>query len=180
MLKFRPLLVAALLVSALAPVCAAATNDAQLEAAALREAVPDKHGVKSVLVVRGLDKMTGEATTLYVPVGKPVHYATLTIAADFCHATPPLEAPETTAFLQITDTRPGDQPKQVFSGWMFASAPEINAMEHPLYDVWVLGCKTNQPGETGPVASTAPVRAKSPDALANRQTLPELPEGSGQ
>ena len=150
------------------------------EDAALYRAVPDKSGVKRVLIVRGLDKMTGKATTFRAPIGRPVQYATLTITARSCHSTPPLEAPETTAFLQITDTRPGEQAKPVFSGWMFASAPEINAMQHPLYDVWVIACRTNQPGqEQTPVASNVPVRARSPNAGANER-LPELPEGSGQ
>ncbi len=157
----------------------AATNSVALQAA-LREAAPDKKGIKKVLVVRGLDKMTGRATTFFAPIGKPVQFATLTIVARYCHSTPPLETPETTAFLQITDTRPGEQPRQVFSGWMFASAPEINAMEHPLYDVWVIACRTNQPGqEQTPVASNAPVKARSPDAGANEQ-LPELPAGAEQ
>jgi len=162
----------------LAPAMAAAPS-AGLQIA-LNEAVPDKHGIRKVLIVRGLDKMTGRATTFFAPIGKPVQYATLTITARYCHSTPPLETPETTAFLQITDTRPGEQPKQVFSGWMFASAPEINAMEHPLYDVWVIACRTNQPGqEQTPVASNAPVKVRSPDAGANEQ-LPELPAGAEQ
>ena len=29
---------------------------------------------------------------------------------------------------------------QVFSGWMFASSPALNPLEHPVYDVWVLSC----------------------------------------
>lgn len=161
-----------------------ATADAQTSPAglqnALAQATPDKQGIRKVLIVRGLDKMTGRAFTFMAPIGRPVQYATLTITARFCHSTPPLEAPETTAFLQITDTRPGEDPKPVFSGWMFASAPEINAMQHPLYDVWVIACRTNQPGqEQTPVASNAPVRARSPNAGANER-LPELPEGSGQ
>jgi hypothetical protein len=33
-------------------------------------------------------------------------------------------------------------PDRVFSGWMFASTPALNALEHPVYDVWVIDCKT--------------------------------------
>ena len=70
--------------------------------------------------------------------------------------------------------------KQVFSGWMHASSPSLNGLQHPLYDVWVISCKTNQPGQVAPVvASTAPVKATSPDAGA-KEAVPELPEGSGQ
>ncbi|MBT8471287.1 MAG: DUF2155 domain-containing protein [Marinicaulis sp.] len=30
----------------------------------------------------------------------------------------------------------------IFRGWMFASSPALNALEHPVYDVWVIDCKT--------------------------------------
>ena len=75
---------------------------------------------------------------------------------------------------------PTSRKRKVFSGWMRASSPSLNGLQHPLYDVWVISCKTNQPGQVAPVvASTAPVRATSPDAGA-KEAAPELPEGSGQ
>jgi hypothetical protein len=37
--------------------------------------------------------------------------------------------------------KPAD-PDRIFSGWMFASSPALNSMEHPVYDVWVIDCKT--------------------------------------
>lgn len=132
------------------------------------------------LELRGLDKMTGRATDIVAPINKPVKFATLTITARTCYSTPPTEPPETTAFLEITDERPEEKPKKVFSGWMFASTPSINGMEHPLYDVWVIHCRTNEPGV---VASVSPVKkdAKpvSPDAGAD-EAMPDLPEGAGQ
>ncbi|MGV6802297.1 MAG: DUF2155 domain-containing protein [bacterium] len=33
----------------------------------------------------------------------------------------------------------------LFSGWMYASSPALNALEHPVYDVWVIGCKMIDP-----------------------------------
>ncbi|WP_306253394.1 DUF2155 domain-containing protein [Parvularcula sp. IMCC14364] len=33
----------------------------------------------------------------------------------------------------------------LFSGWMFASSPSLNALEHPVYDVWVIDCKMVEP-----------------------------------
>lgn len=33
-------------------------------------------------------------------------------------------------------------PDRIFSGWMFASSPGLNALEHPVYDVWVIDCET--------------------------------------
>jgi hypothetical protein len=144
------------------------------------DAIPGKDHVKRMVILRGLDKITARATTINAPIGVAVRYATLTITARYCYSTPITETPETTAFLQIIDHRPDEPERKVFSGWMLASSPSLNGMEHPLYDVWVISCKTNQPGQTAPtVASTAPVKPTSPDATANEK-LPDLPEGSGQ
>ena len=144
------------------------------------QAIPGKDGIKRMVILRGLDKITGQAVNIDAPIGLPVHYATLTITAHWCYSTPPSETPETTAFLSIVDHRPDKPPRQVFSGWMWASTPSLNAMQHPLYDVWVISCKTNEPGQVAPtVASTAQVKTISPDAGA-KEKIPELPEGSGQ
>ena len=144
------------------------------------DAAPGKDGVKRAIVLRGLDKISGQAINIFAPVGVPVKFATLTITARYCYSTPPIETPETTAFLQIDDHRPDAPAKRVFSGWMLASSPSLNPLDHPLYDVWVISCKTNQPGQVAPtVASTAPVKIVSPEQGA-KEKLPDLPEGSGQ
>lgn len=146
----------------------------------LNDAHPGKDGVKRALVLRGLDKITGRPANIFAPIGVPVDFATLTITARYCYSTPPSEPPETTAFVEITDHRPDQPQKKVFSGWMHASSPSLNGLQHPLYDVWVISCRTNQPGQVAPVvASTAPVKTTSPDAGA-KEAVPELPEGAGQ
>jgi hypothetical protein len=144
------------------------------------DAIPGKDGIRRAAVLRGLDKMTGRPTNIFAPVGVPVDFATLTITARYCYSTPPSEPPETTAFIEVVD-HPADKPaRRIFSGWMHASSPSLNGVQHPLYDVWVISCKTNQPGQFAPVvASTVPVKATSPDAGA-KEAVPELPEGSGQ
>jgi len=153
---------------------------AAAEKAALYSAIPGKDGVKRMVILRGLDKITGRPSNIMAPVGVPVKYATLTITARYCYSTPISEPPETTAFLQIDDHRPDQDAKRIFSGWMLASSPSLNGMQHPLYDVWVMTCATNQPGQQLPViASTSTVKATSPDATS-KEAMPELPEGSGQ
>ena len=144
------------------------------------DAIPGKDGVKRLVVLKGLDKITGRAVNIYAPIGVPVKYATLTITAHYCYSTPQIETPETTAFIQIVDNRPDQPERKAFSGWMLASSPSLNGMQHPIYDVWVISCITNQPGQVAPaVASTAPVKVASPDAGA-KDALPTLPEGAGQ
>jgi hypothetical protein len=133
----------------------------------------------AVLEIRALDKITGKAIIMLAPLGKPVHFATLTITARTCYSTPPSETPETSAFLQIDDHRPDQPQRRVFSGWMYASSPGINSMQHPIYDVWVISCMTNAPGQQPPVAAAAPVKPVSPNAGAD-EALPALPEDAGQ
>jgi hypothetical protein len=141
-------------------------------------AAPD--GAPPVLIMRGLDKITGRPSDIVAPIGKPVQFATLTITARYCYSTPPSETPETAAFVQIEDHRPDKPPKQVFSGWMYASSPGLNGMEHPLYDVWVISCKTNAPGAApAATASKGPAKVASPDS-SDKESVPALPADAGQ
>jgi hypothetical protein len=134
---------------------------------------------RPTLLLRGLDKITGRAFDIVAPLNVPAKFATLTVTARYCYSTPPSETPETAAFVQIEDNRP-DQPKRaVFSGWMYASSPGLNGMQHPLYDVWVIFCRTNAPVAAPVVASRAPVKVKSPDSTDNEGLAP-LPEGADQ
>jgi hypothetical protein len=130
------------------------------------------------LVMRGLDKITGRAIIINAPINQPVHYATLTITARYCYSTPQSETPETSAFVQIEDHRPDQPARKVFSGWMYASSPGLNGVEHPLYDVWVITCMTDAPGAPKAVASTAPVKPKSPGAATEEPV--DLPEDADQ
>jgi hypothetical protein len=57
-----------------------------------------------------------------------------------CDRTPPTEPPESTVFLDIYEAREGETQTDLFHGWMFASSPALNALEHPVYDVWALEC----------------------------------------
>lgn len=184
----RTVLGLALACFAASPVLAAATADTASVALkpddkrkyTVKDAVPGKDGVRRMAVLRGLDKITARPTTILAPVGVPVEFATLTITVRYCYSTPQSEAPETTAFVQITDHRPDKPSKKVFSGWMLASSPSYNGLEHPLYDVWVISCKTDRPGdESAPIASATPVKPKSPDAAPDDAPV-ALPEDAGQ
>ena len=108
-------------------------------------------------VLSGLDKVTARVTTLEIPIGETVRFGTLRIRLDTCNKRPPEETPETTAFLEIDEVRPGeDAATRLFTGWMFASSPALSALEHPVYDVWVIDCKT------AAADSPAPALEKSP------------------
>jgi hypothetical protein len=141
-------------------------------------AVAQAHA-RPTLLLRGLDKITGRAFDIVAPLNTPVKFATLSVTARYCYSTPASETPETAAFVQIEDNRPDKPKREVFSGWMYASSPGLNGMQHPLYDVWVIFCRTNAPASAPVVASRAPVKVKSPDSTDNEGLAP-LPEGADQ
>jgi hypothetical protein len=91
-------------------------------------------------VLQGLDKVTARISTFPASTSEEIRFGTLSIRVRACHKTPPTEPPESTAFIEITDIRPGAEPALLFSGWMFASSPALSALEHPVYDVWVVDC----------------------------------------
>lgn len=138
-------------------------------APALAGAKPDAHGIKRMAVLRALDKVTGRTTDIDALAGVPVRYGSLIITAQYCYTVPPEQPPETTAFLQIDEAKPGEPVKRLFSGWMFASTPALNALEHPTYDVWVITCKTDEPARAA--AAEPPAKASSAPAPA-RATPP--------
>ena len=102
----------------------------------------------SAIMVRALDKVTATTKDYTVKVGDTLEYGSLSIDAVHCEKRPPEELPETFAFLKIRDAkldgtgRETNETDTVFSGWMFASRPALSALDHGVYDVWVIGCKT--------------------------------------
>jgi len=108
-------------------------------------AAPAAAAPQMVAVLQGLDKTTARVTTFDAPVGRSVRFGTLIITVRACNKEPPEEPPNTTAFLQIDDTRSegsAASAERVFSGWMFAESPSLSALQHPVYDVTLLDCKT--------------------------------------
>lgn len=87
-----------------------------------------------------LDKATARTETFNVRVGSTVKFGPLYIRPKTCKKSSPLEKPESTAFLEIWEAHAKNAAEWVFSGWMFASSPALSAMDHPIYDVWVLDC----------------------------------------
>jgi hypothetical protein len=88
-----------------------------------------------------LDKVTARISVLRAGVGQTAQYGTLAILVRACNARPPEEVPDAAAFLEMTDGRRSAGAQQVFRGWMFANAPGVSMLEHPVYDVRVLDCR---------------------------------------
>ncbi len=118
-----------------------------------RDDEEDKNLVGTAVVLRTLDKVTATTKDYTVKIGDTLDYGSLSITARHCEKRPPTEIPETYAFLQITDTRlngegevvaasseDDDTDGTIFSGWMYASKPAVSALDHRVYDVWVIDC----------------------------------------
>lgn len=127
---------------------------------------------KNTVILRALDKITGRSTDFEMIVGEPKVYGSLRIDLQACYQTPPEEPPESAAFLRVTTANttqvqtmaeprdlteeelaePETEETEVrFSGWMFASSPGLNALEHPVYDIWVIACSAVDPSELDPL-----------------------------
>ncbi|WP_374634912.1 DUF2155 domain-containing protein [Ferrovibrio sp.] len=94
-----------------------------------------------IAVLQGLDKITARITTFDAALDQTVNFGRLQITVRACRKRPPEYPPENAAYLEIVEQVTGSAPVQRFQGWMFASSPALNALEHPVYDVWVIDCK---------------------------------------
>ncbi len=99
-----------------------------------------------VVTLNALDKITARVSKLEVVQDVPARFGTLEIIMRTCSSTPPEELPETAAFLEIRDILNNQEPRLLFTGWMFASSPSVSALEHPVYDVWVANCSIRSGG----------------------------------
>ncbi len=119
----------------------------------------------SAVKLRALDKITGNSRDLSAKVGDSLSFGRLRVTVRACYQADPRETPESAAFLEIRSTTPtekqpvADKPANtsrmnkgpqpigpdglLFSGWMYASSPGLNALEHPTYDVWVISCSAS-------------------------------------
>ena len=87
-------------------------------------------------VFSGLDKITGRI----------VQFGALQVTPRACHTRSAIETPKTTGFIEVEEIKLDRSIVRIFSGWMFADSPGLNAVEHPVYDVWLINCKTTAPG----------------------------------
>ena len=101
-----------------------------------------------IVKLRSLDKVTARTQVFEAQVGKTVKFGSVYIRVQACRKAPEFEQPESAAFLQVWEAVNEDSISQnekpasewIFSGWMFGSSPGLSAMDHPIYDVWVLDC----------------------------------------
>jgi len=94
-----------------------------------------------VAVFSGIDKITGRIISFDVYVDETVQFGALQVTPRVCYSRPVTEKPKTTSFIEVDEITLDRNIRRIFTGWMFADSPGLNAVEHPVYDIWLTGCK---------------------------------------
>ena len=123
-------------------------------------------------VFSGLDKITGRIISFDVAINETVRFGALEVTPRACYSRPPTEAPNTDGFIEVDELTLQGELKRIFTGWMFAASPGLNAVEHPIYDVWLTDCK----GAAPPAVAEAPPPAPAPA----QQQRPQRAQQPGQ
>jgi hypothetical protein len=117
----------------------------------------------TVAVFAALDKVTARISRLEVKLNETVRFGSLKVTPRVCYSRPPTEPPKTTSFVEVEEEMLDGQEKRLFSGWMFAESPGLNAVEHPVFDVWLTQCaepvKSVAQGQGRPKAGSPPAQA---------------------
>ena len=89
----------------------------------------------------GVDKITGRIITFDVYIDETVQFGTLQVTPRICYSRPDSEEPKTDSFVEVDEITLDRKIRRIFTGWMFAESPGLNAVEHAVYDVWLKSCK---------------------------------------
>jgi hypothetical protein len=116
----------------------------QLPEAAV-ERPPEQKIPNPTAVFSGLDKITGRIFPFEAAVDETVQFGALQVTPRACYTRPPTEPQNTTGFVQVDEITLDGKMRRIFNGWMFATSPGLNAVEHAIYDVWLVDCKQGPP-----------------------------------
>lgn len=125
-----------------------------------------------VAVFAALDKVTARISRLEIKLNETVKFGSLKVTPRLCYSRPPDQPPKTDTFVEVQELQLDGTEKKLFSGWMFAQSPGLNAVEHPVYDVWLTECMSPKVIARAPAAAqtaakqqgTPPVQGQAPAA----------------
>lgn len=89
----------------------------------------------------GVDKITGRIINFDVYIDETVQFGALQVTPRVCYTSPETEEPKTDSFVEVDEITLDRKIRRIFTGWMFAQSPGLNAVEHAVYDVWLKNCK---------------------------------------
>jgi hypothetical protein len=113
-------------------------------------------------VFAALDKVTARISRIEIKLGDTVKFGALRITPLRCYSRPPDVEPKTSTFVVVKEVLLDKSEKRIFSGWMFAENPGVNAVEHPVYDVWLTECASPSPK----AVASRPSQPPRPSAVA--------------
>ena len=129
-----------------------------------------------VAVFAALDKVTARTSKFEVKLNETAQFGALKVTPRACYTRPPTEQPKTTSFVEVDEIELDGKEKRIFTGWMFAESPGLNAVEHPVFDVWLTDCQkprdsmaAQQQGGQTPADASAPPPADDSFAPARRR-----------
>ncbi|WP_224630400.1 DUF2155 domain-containing protein [Mesorhizobium sp. CA6] len=124
-----------------------------------------------VAAFAGIDKITGRIITFDVYIDETVQFGALQVTPRVCYSRPDTEQPKTDSFVEVDEITLDRKIRRIFTGWMFAESPGLNAVEHAVYDVWLKGCKqkSDVPPPTAAKADTGKPKTEAAKARAPAQ-----------
>lgn len=133
-----------------------------------------------VAVLQALDKVTAETLMFEAPVNQPVRWKGLIFTVRACERAAPDEPIDDSIVYLTIDSQPRPQPgrptppaKNAFKGWMYASSPGLNPLQHATYDAWAISCRARVP--LTPVAAVKPAPKAAAPAEPKVLDLPPAP-----
>lgn len=105
----------------------------------------------------GLDKITARITSFDVYIDETVQFGALQITPRACYSRPPTETQRTSVFVEVDQVSLRGSVTRIFTGWMFADSPALHAVDHPVYDIWLVACKQSSdvpPPDATPAATS--------------------------
>ncbi|ESZ33018.1 MULTISPECIES: DUF2155 domain-containing protein [unclassified Mesorhizobium] len=156
------------------------TAFASAQAPAAAPAISDRI-TNPVAEFAGIDKITGRIITFDVYIDETVQFGALQVTPRICYSRPENEEPKTDSFVEVDEITLDRKIRRIFTGWMFAESPGLNAVEHAVYDVWLKGCKQKSDvpppdaanAETPKVDTSKPKPAAAPAAEQPDPTEPD-------
>lgn len=148
-----------------------ATWSTAFVAALFVAALPARAGriANNIAVFAALDKVTARISELEVPIDKTVEFGALQVTPRVCYSRPPTERPKTTTFVEVDETKLDGTKDRIFTGWMLAESPGLSGVEHPVFDIWLTGCKSPKDS----VASTSAPQAQTGEGAEGAGAAPE-------
>ncbi|MGC1304193.1 MAG: DUF2155 domain-containing protein, partial [Caulobacteraceae bacterium] len=122
---------------------------------------PPKRPRYTVAVLQALDKVTAETLRFEAKLNEPIRYKDLVVTVHACESNASDEpVAEAAAHLDVQyqpdvlPTGSARTARQVYRGWMFASSPGLHPLQHPIYDLWVIACRTPSPASPAPAGAS--------------------------